>query len=119
MEVRGQTRLERMRQDLATTLSTRTKQLLNEFRVLLRALGHPSVPLGTKLICGCAVLYVVSPIQLIPNFIPILGQLDDALVVDLAIRVLKKYAPPTVLDEYQNGSEPFARLINASETVTP
>ena len=64
-------------------------------------------------------LYVVSPLQLIPNFIPILGQLDDVLVVGLAIRVLKKYAPPTVLDEYQNGLDSFAGLTNATETVTP
>jgi uncharacterized membrane protein YkvA (DUF1232 family) len=101
MEIDGQNRLKRMRR----TLNTQTRQLLNEFHLILRALGHPGVPWFPKLICGCTVLYVVSPIQLIPNFIPILGQLDDVLVVGLAIRILKKYAPRIVLDEYQNGSE--------------
>jgi uncharacterized membrane protein YkvA (DUF1232 family) len=103
MEAQEQTRMEKQR--LAITVRARTKQLLNEFHLILRALAHPGVPWFPKLICGCAVLYVVSPIQLIPNFIPILGQLDDVLVVGLAIRVLKKYAPQTVLDEYQIGSE--------------
>jgi uncharacterized membrane protein YkvA (DUF1232 family) len=101
MEIDGQNRLKRMRR----TLNTRTRQLLNEFHIILRALVHPGVPWFPKLICGCAVLYIISPIQLIPNFIPILGQLDDVLVVGLAIRVLKKYAPQIVLGEYQNGAE--------------
>jgi uncharacterized membrane protein YkvA (DUF1232 family) len=101
MEIDGQNRLKRMRR----TLNARARNLLIEFHVILRALGYPGVPWFPKLICGCAVLYVVSPIQLIPNFIPILGQLDDVLVVGLATRVLKKYAPQIVLDEYQNGSK--------------
>ncbi len=101
MKIDEQNRLKRMRR----TLNARTRQLLNEFQIILRALGHPGVPWFPKLICGCTVLYVISPIQLIPNFIPILGQLDDVLVVGLAIRVLKKYVPQTVLDEYQIGSE--------------
>ena len=42
------------------------------------------VPWHAKMVVGCAVLYVVSPIQLIPNFIPIIGQLDDVLVVTLS-----------------------------------
>lgn len=105
MEAQEQTRMEKLHQRLAITVKARTRQLLNEFNLILRALRHPGVPWFPKLICGCAVLYVVSPIQLIPNFIPILGQLDDVLVVGLAIRVLKKYAPQTFLDEYQNGSE--------------
>jgi uncharacterized membrane protein YkvA (DUF1232 family) len=102
MEVPAQTRLEKLQRRLVITVSTRTRKFVNEFRIVLRALGDAGVPWFPKLICGCAVLYVVSPIQLIPNFIPILGQLDDVLVVGLAIRVLRKYAPPTVLEEYQN-----------------
>jgi uncharacterized membrane protein YkvA (DUF1232 family) len=90
-----------MRRHLAITLRTRTKLLLNEFHVILRALAHPGVPWFPRIVCGCAVLYVVSPIQLIPNFIPILGQLDDVLVVGVAMRVLKKYSSPTLLDVYQ------------------
>jgi uncharacterized membrane protein YkvA (DUF1232 family) len=69
---------------------------------MLRALVHPAVPWYAKLFCGCAALYVASPIQLIPNFIPIIGQLDDVLVIGLSIKFLKRSVPPAVLDECQN-----------------
>lgn len=101
MEFRKRTRQERTSQHLTTSLKIRARQLLIEIRMILRALDRPDVPWFAKLVCGCAMLYVVSPIQLIPNFIPVLGQLDDVLVVGLAIRVLRKYAPPTALEDCQ------------------
>jgi len=64
------------------------------------------------------VLYVVSPIQLIPNFIPVLGQLDDVLVVAFAMRVLNRHTPPTVLKECQDGRSQFARFAEVSEATT-
>jgi len=102
MEVYVQTRLERARQRLAAQVG----QLFRQLRTILRALAHPEVPWYAKLVCGCAALYVASPIQLIPNFIPIIGQLDDVLVVGLSIRFLKRFLPPAVLDECQNASRP-------------
>jgi uncharacterized membrane protein YkvA (DUF1232 family) len=119
MEVREQTRRKRVWQHLAATLRVRTRQLLNEFRVILRALAHPGVPWLAKLVCGCAVLYVVSPIQLIPNFVPVLGQLDDVLVVGFAIRVLRRCAPPNALEECQAGHPEFVRLADFGEGATP
>jgi uncharacterized membrane protein YkvA (DUF1232 family) len=90
---------------LATaTARTSARALFTQFRTLLRALVHPGVPWYAKLVCGCAALYVVSPIQLIPNFIPILGQLDDVLVVGVSLRFLKRSISLTVLDECQSGS---------------
>jgi uncharacterized membrane protein YkvA (DUF1232 family) len=91
------------RQRLATALKTRAGQLYKQFRILARALVHPGVPWYAKLVCGCAVLYVASPIQLIPHFIPVIGQLDDVLVIGLSIKFLKRFVPQAVLDECQNG----------------
>ena len=98
--------MQRQLQRLAETLKTRFGQLLKQYRTILRALVHPAVPWYAKLVCGCAALYVASPIQLIPNFIPIIGQLDDVLVIVLSIRLLKRSVPPTVLGECENGSRP-------------
>jgi uncharacterized membrane protein YkvA (DUF1232 family) len=112
-----QTHREQRRRRLATTLRTRAGQLYKQFRTLTRALVHPGVPLYVKLVCGCAVLYVVSPIQLIPNFIPIIGQLDDVLVIGLSIRLLKRSVPPTVLEECQNASRP--PLVSAIPLTLP
>jgi uncharacterized membrane protein YkvA (DUF1232 family) len=90
---------------LATaTLKTRAADLFRQFRTLLRALVHPGVPWYAKLVCACAALYVVSPIQLIPNFIPIIGQLDDVLAISMSLRLLKRSVALTVLDECQRGS---------------
>ena len=63
---------------------------------------HPQVPWHAKAVAGCAVLYVVSPIQIIPNFIPIIGQMDDVLVVTLGIKYLRRYVPQSVLDECES-----------------
>jgi uncharacterized membrane protein YkvA (DUF1232 family) len=103
MEGQVQTRRNGARQRLATTLKASVEQLFRQLRTILRALAHPRVPWYAKLVCGCAALYVASPIQLIPNFIPIIGQLDDVLVIGLSIRLLKRSVPPAVLDECQNG----------------
>jgi uncharacterized membrane protein YkvA (DUF1232 family) len=70
---------------------------------------HPNVPWHAKAVAGCAVVYIVSPIQLIPNFIPIVGQMDDVLAVFLAIKYLKRNVSQTVLDECRNGSRVSAR----------
>jgi uncharacterized membrane protein YkvA (DUF1232 family) len=69
-----------------------------------RALKHPQVPWHAKAVAGCAVLYVFSPIQLIPNFIPIIGQLDDVLVVSLGVKFLRRSVPQTVIDECESDS---------------
>src|SRR5271168_3492416 len=98
------TQLTQMRRRLATALKARANQLFKQFRILTRALVHPAVPWYAKVVCGCSVLYVASPIQLIPNFIPVIGQLDDVLVIGLSIRLLKRSVPPIVLDECKNGS---------------
>ena len=104
MEVKVQTRREQFRQRLATTLKNRARELFRQYRIMLRALRHPGVPWYAKLVCGCAALYVISPIQLIPNFIPIIGQLDDLLLVGLSIRFLKRSVSSTVLDQCRNAS---------------
>jgi uncharacterized membrane protein YkvA (DUF1232 family) len=89
----------RKQQTLAETLKDSAKRFLTQFRVIRRALRHPQVPWYAKAVAGCAVLYVFSPIQLIPNFIPIIGQMDDVLVVSMGIKFLKKCVPQYVLDD--------------------
>jgi uncharacterized membrane protein YkvA (DUF1232 family) len=121
-----QTYWKQKRLHLATTLRTRAGELLSQVRTLLRALVHPAVPWYAKLACACAAFYVVSPIQLIPNFIPIIGQLDDVLVIGLSLRLLKRSVSLTVLDECQKGSRstlmaavPSSLPIGPSNSLTP
>ena len=57
--------------------------LLRLFRGLL---GDPRVPRGTKVWIWCAVAWLVSPIDLVPEFVPIAAPLDDAIVAALVLR---------------------------------
>jgi uncharacterized membrane protein YkvA (DUF1232 family) len=50
-------------------------------------------PLRVKIVCVLAVAYLMSPIDLIPDFIPVLGQLDDLLVIMLVTKYVKKHLP--------------------------
>jgi uncharacterized membrane protein YkvA (DUF1232 family) len=99
MEVSLQTRAEPAQQPVVERLKIPVRRLFREFRLIRRALVHPQVPWYAKLVAGCAVLYVVSPIQVLPNFVPIVGQMDDVLVVTLAIKFLRRFVPRSVLEE--------------------
>ncbi|HWZ01448.1 MAG TPA: YkvA family protein [Edaphobacter sp.] len=117
MEVNLRARPEQIRQRLATTLKNQAGELFRQYRIMLRALRHPGVPWYAKLVCGCAAVYVISPIQLIPNFIPIIGQLDDVLLIGLSIKLLKRSVPPAVLDQCRNASR--APLVSETQLNLP
>jgi uncharacterized membrane protein YkvA (DUF1232 family) len=59
----------------------------------------PRVPRRAKLALGFAGLWVLSPIDLIPEFLPVIGPLDDVVVVALAFRYAARQVPPEVLYE--------------------
>lgn len=59
----------------------------------------PRVPRSVKLAVGFAGLWVLSPIDLIPEFLPVIGPLDDIVVVALALRFAARRVPPEALVE--------------------
>ena len=73
-------------------------QLAQELSVLFSALKHPDVPWYTKACAAGAVAYDVSPVNLIPNCIPLLGQLDDLLVTLLGLALMKRMIPYELLE---------------------
>ncbi len=58
---------------------------------------HPGTPLAAKLLAGFVVAYAFSPIDLIPDFIPVLGYLDDLIIVPAGIYLTLRLIPPHVL----------------------
>jgi uncharacterized membrane protein YkvA (DUF1232 family) len=68
-----------------------------------RLLTDPRVDWWRKLLLVLVIAYVASPIDLVPDFIPIAGQLDDAILVVLAIRVLLRGGGPRLLSEHWPG----------------
>jgi uncharacterized membrane protein YkvA (DUF1232 family) len=73
--------------------------LVQQVRVLFNLVRHPSAPWLARLVAGCGISYVFSPIQLIPTIIPIVGQLDDLAVLYLTTRLVRKLTPGPVLEE--------------------
>ena len=66
--------------------------------VLIRTLRRdPAVPRSAKFALGFAALWVLSPIDLIPEFLPVIGPLDDIVVVALALRFAARRIPESVL----------------------
>jgi uncharacterized membrane protein YkvA (DUF1232 family) len=63
-------------------------------RQLWFALRHPDAPAWLKLGAALIVLYVISPVDLIPDVLPVIGVVDDLVLVPLAIRGLLKLLPP-------------------------
>ena len=64
---------------------------------------HPDVPRRAKVAVAFAGLWVLSPIDLIPEFLPIIGPLDDVVVVALALRYAARQVPRAVLHEAWDG----------------
>lgn len=65
----------------------------------------PRVPLRAKLAVGFAGLWVLSPIDLIPEFLPVIGPVDDVVVVALALRYAARQVPPDVLFDAWPGKQ--------------
>jgi uncharacterized membrane protein YkvA (DUF1232 family) len=76
-----------------------------------RLLGDDRVPRRRKLWIGLLAAYLVSPVDLVPDFIPVVGQLDDAILVGLVLRSLVRNAGPALIHEHWPGPEESLRAL--------
>ena len=83
------------------TWKRRAKELKRELFVLYLAYKDPRVSRWLRLFTLCVVAYAFSPIDLVPDFIPILGYLDDLIFVPLGIYLALKWMPNEVIAEYR------------------
>jgi len=93
---------------------------LPDCAVLLKRLAtDPRVPRRAKLALVLAGAYVAFPIDLVPDFIPVAGQLDDAIVVALALRSALKAVGPAAIEEHWPGpARSLAALLKFANTPT-
>ena len=77
----------------------RARRIQMEAQVLYFVFKNPRTRWYARLVAACSVGYFFSPIQLIPNFIPVIGFADDLLVLLLGARLLRKITPPDLLAE--------------------
>jgi uncharacterized membrane protein YkvA (DUF1232 family) len=81
----------------------------------LALLRDPRLPLITRLIIPAVVLYLALPIDIIPDFIPLLGQLDDVLVLLVALRLVLRSMPEGLLEEHIARLEQLHQKLPAGE----
>jgi uncharacterized membrane protein YkvA (DUF1232 family) len=89
----------------STYMATSWVKLQREANVFYFAFKHPRVPWYARLIAACTVAYLFSPIQLIPSFIPVVGFVDDLIVLFVGVKLLRKIIPPDVLTECRQLAE--------------
>ena len=80
-------------------------------RLFHRLLADRRVPRTRKLVLVALLAYLVMPFDLVPDFIPVAGQLDDAIMVVLALRVVLRAAGPELLAEHWPGPARTGSLI--------
>jgi uncharacterized membrane protein YkvA (DUF1232 family) len=77
----------------------RVRRLKREVYALYLAVRDPRCPWYARLFAGMVVAYAFSPIDLIPDFIPVIGYLDDLILVPLGIAIAIQLIPPHILAE--------------------
>ena len=86
--------------------------------LLLRLVGDPRVSVSDKAILAAAVAYTLTPIDLIPDFIPVLGQLDDLFFVALAIdRLISRAGAELVWDHWDGEEEVLIALCGSLDAL--
>jgi uncharacterized membrane protein YkvA (DUF1232 family) len=76
------------------------RSLLRSVRLCWRLVRDPRTPVGWKLFLAGAVVLIVSPINWIPNFIPVLGQMEDLALFALALNLFLRGVPPDLRREH-------------------
>ena len=74
-------------------------RLKSEVKVYQRALNHPRTPKAAKWLLGIALVYLISPIDIIPDFIPFAGQLDDLVIIPVLVWFALRLIPSDVMAE--------------------
>ncbi|MFO7320668.1 MAG: DUF1232 domain-containing protein [Chloroflexota bacterium] len=77
------------------------QSVLSQIRLTWRLLRDPRVPLWTKAIPLLAALYIVSPVDVLPDIIPGLGQLDDLGILLAGLRLFESAVPENIVNEHR------------------
>ena len=81
------------------------KQLKREFAVYRLVLKHPQTPWIAKLFLGLAVGYLLLPFDLIPDFIPVIGQLDDVVIIPVLLYLALLFIPKSIIQSCRDQVE--------------
>lgn len=91
------------------------RRLKREVGALWLAARDPRTPIIAKFVALATAAYALSPIDLIPDFVPVLGLLDDLILVPAGIWLARRLIPPALLDEFREAAQ--ARVLPVSRTA--
>lgn len=86
-------------------IKSKVKKLKKEITAIYYAYQHPKITVLPKIIILFTIGYALSPIDLIPDFIPILGYLDDLLILPLLLTLSIKLIPHEIMEESRKKAE--------------
>lgn len=87
------------------SLADRAQKLKKDIPAVFMALKHKDTPVWAKITAGITIGYALSPIDLIPDFIPFLGYLDDVILLPAFVALTIKLIPKTVMEECRTKAE--------------
>jgi uncharacterized membrane protein YkvA (DUF1232 family) len=103
-----------------TEFKQRARRLRAETFALYLVARHPGTPWYAKLFVAGIVAYAFSPIDVIPDFVPVLGYLDDLILIPMGIALAVRMVPPSVLaecraraQEVMSEGKPVSRIAGA------
>lgn len=86
-------------------LKERAKQLKTDIPAVFLCLKSKGTPLAAKILAGITVVYALSPIDLIPDFIPVLGYLDDIIILPVLIVLTIRLIPRDIFERFQKEAQ--------------
>ena len=87
------------------SLKEKAKQLKTDIPAVFLALKDKKTPWYARLFAALTVAYALSPIDFIPDFIPILGYLDDLIILPALVALTVKFIPKDIFDEYRRQAQ--------------
>ncbi len=98
-------------QDDQTTFTDVLRLLPDVVRLLRRLAPDGTLPRGARIRLGLLIAYLLFPLDLVPDFIPVVGSADDAIIVALALRPVTRVAGPEALDKQWPGTPEGLRAL--------
>ena len=86
---------------LTNKLKSFSKTLKKEINIFRLILKDKRTPIPAKVLLGLAIGYLLLPFDIIPDFIPVLGQIDDIIIVPVLFYAALKLIPKNIINEYR------------------
>ena len=87
------------------TLKERASSLKKDIPAVFLALKARETPILAKIVASLTVAYALSPVDLVPDFIPVLGYLDDVLILPALVALTVKLIPKDIIERYRKEAE--------------